>query len=198
MLMDCSRVRKWIPVALDGELDPMRQAHLDAHVAACPACRSELNETTRLFAALSAMPTEREVPAAVEYATIRAIRQLPQEAATSWWRTWFGWPVPALALAASVAVVAIRLLQAPPIVLERTVKAGRTTAPVVARSARPEGQIANRRPTQPLPALEEAPDVFAELELLRNLEKLRHFDDIRTTQLDGEPGVPAHPPGDGG
>src|SRR5262245_7753276 len=185
-MSSCNTVRKWIPAALDGELDARQRARLDAHVATCPSCGAEMEQTSRLLSMVSAFGAEREVPTRVEYATLRAIRQPPADDALPWWRAWLGGPVPALAALAVVTVVAIRVLQAPPVVYEQVLGKDRPSVPVASAPQRPRTRLASRRPTQPLPALEQAPDVFAELEMLRNLEKMRHFDAIQTTTLDDE------------
>jgi len=198
-MSNCNTVRKWMPAALDGELDARQQARLDAHVATCPSCGTEMEQTARLLSMVSALGAERELPARVEYATLRAVRQLPADEGLPWWRAWFGWPMPALAALGAVTVVAIRVLQTPPVVYERALGTDRPSATVASARPRERVRLAAHRPTQPLPALEQAPDVFAELEMLRNLEKMRHFDAIQTTTLDDEadPTPPAERRDDG-
>src|SRR5262245_40761010 len=197
-MSNCNTLRKWMPAALDGELDARQQARLDEHVATCATCSGEMEQTARLLSMVSSLGAEREVPARVEYATLRAIRQLPADDGLPWWRAWLGWPMPALAALAVVTVVAIRVLQAPPVVYERALGKDRPSVAVARAPQHERRRLVASRPTQPLPALEQAPDVFAELEMLRNLEKMRHFDAIQTTTLDDEADpVPAERRDDG-
>src|SRR5262249_13097819 len=81
----------------------------------------------------------------VEYATLRAIRQLPADDALPWWRAWLGGPVPALAALAVVTVVAIRVLQAPPVVYEQVLGKDRPSVPVASAPQRPRTRLASRR-----------------------------------------------------
>lgn len=48
----CERVREWIDPLLDGDLERPREEALDAHLADCPDCRSELALVRRLREAL--------------------------------------------------------------------------------------------------------------------------------------------------
>ena len=45
-------------------------------------------------------------------------------------------------------------------------------------------RVAKNIPAEPPPELAAAPELFMELPILRNLEKLEHFEAIRTTTLD--------------
>ncbi|MFN8543280.1 MAG: zf-HC2 domain-containing protein [Candidatus Binatia bacterium] len=199
--MRCTRARKWMTAALDGEISPRRQRALDQHIERCPTCRIELEATSRLFRGIAALPREAEVPARLEQATLRAVRLMADEPAAQhleWWRG-VGVSLPAIAAAAAVAVVAFRVLQVPPVVHEwkvPTIATARRQAPggtqgeratvAAGPSVAPATRVAGRRTTRPLPALDEAPDVFAEMEILRHMEKLRHFEAIQTTTVDDE------------
>jgi len=48
-LGDCLKYDQWLTDAVAGELEPDRQAELDAHLAACPACRAELAAQRRAW-----------------------------------------------------------------------------------------------------------------------------------------------------
>ncbi|HUI40618.1 MAG TPA: zf-HC2 domain-containing protein [Terriglobia bacterium] len=50
--MNCKRYQNWIPEAALGALGASRQAQLDAHVLACPACARALEAERRLLAAI--------------------------------------------------------------------------------------------------------------------------------------------------
>jgi anti-sigma factor RsiW len=203
--MRCGRAQQLMTAAVDGELAPRRRRALDRHLDGCAACRRELADTERMLAALEALPREAAVSAAVEQTTLRRVRVLAAEeaeraAARSWWR-W--WQVPAFA-AASAAVVALALgilwrgADSPD--LGVVMPTPRGDAQVVARA--PVPQIAQpvlppekrkprgALPPDPPPALAAAPDLFMDLPILRNMEKLEHFEAIQTTTLGDQPGAP--------
>ena len=194
--MRCGRAQMFMTAAVDGELVPRHRRALDRHLAGCETCRAELGTTERMLRALDALPMEAEVPDRLEAATLRQVRLLAAEAeereTTAWWRRWR--PLPAFAAVA----VAVLLL---------AVGIGRRTGQMpVARSVSPPSQKIARAtpqapptpapraeapkstppPPEPPPELAAAPDLFMELPILRNMEKLEHFDAIRTTTLDDE------------
>jgi anti-sigma factor RsiW len=86
---------------LDGRLDAARQAEVRAHLAGCPACRSEL-ETLRWVrdVALKGLPSE-EVPPALAARVAAALDTAPGRSPRRW-RRWAGAGV---LLAAAAAVV---------------------------------------------------------------------------------------------
>ena len=49
---------------------------------------------------------------------------------------------------------------------------------------RPPGSV----PSEPPPDLAARPDLFVDLPMLRNLERLEHFEAIQTTTLEGQDG----------
>jgi hypothetical protein len=53
---------------------------------------------------------------------------------------------------------------------------------------RPRGEP----PSEPPPELAAAPDLFMDMPLLKNIEKVEHFESIRTTTLDGDGGEPSN------
>jgi len=201
--MRCQRAHQWMAAAVDGELAPRRRRALDRHLAACATCREELTATERMLAVLEALPMEAPVSVALEQATLRRVRLAAADEAERGpavrWRTWL--PLPAFAVAtAAVVVLAIGIVQ----------RTGQVPAPVPA--VRPSGTAAQpvakapvaESPKAPLPAepppkLAEAPDLFMDLPILRNMDKLRHFEAIETTTLDDEPGTPdgQEPPSNG-
>jgi len=56
--------------------------------------------------------------------------------------------------------------------------------PLVASRERGGPQATATVPAEPPPELAAAPELFVDLPLLRNMEKLEHFETIRTTTLD--------------
>jgi hypothetical protein len=68
--------------------------------------------------------------------------------------------------------------------------AARPDAPVVARRAK------TPPPDEPPPALASRPDLFVDLPVLRNLDKLRHYDSIATME-DDDPTDDVSPPSNG-
>lgn len=203
--MRCRRAQQMMTTAVDGELEPRRRRALDAHVAACESCRRELAATERMLSVLEALPMEAVVAEGLEQATLRRVRLAAAEeeerARAKWWRAWL--PVPAVALAtAAVAVLAFGVLrystgvsgpsgvtQSPRSHEDRVARAP-AAASTPSPTARAEAPKAVDRPNEPPSELTAAPDKFMNLHILRNLEKLEHFEAIQTTTLDDEPATP--------
>jgi anti-sigma factor RsiW len=205
--MRCQRAQQWMAAAVDGELSPRRRRALDGHLASCAACHGELAATERMLTALEALPMEAPVSASLEQATLRRVRLAAADEAervpASRWRAWLPLPVFALATAAVLAL-AVGIVQ-------RTGEVSLPAAPASRRAPKPTAEAAAARPkfappvaTAPPPSepparLAEAPDLFMDLPILRNMDKLRHFEAIRTTTLDDEPATPdgQEPPSNG-
>lgn len=94
--MKCSRIREWISLEMDGQLEPRRVAALERHLEDCAECRSyceDLRIGQRLLAA-----TEPQLPDSFDWnlrlGLSRAMREAAQ-AAHPWperrpgWQTWF-------------------------------------------------------------------------------------------------------------
>jgi anti-sigma factor RsiW len=189
--MRCRRAQKLMAAAADGMLDARERPAFEAHVAACAACADELVRTARLFRTLASLPMEAPVPERIEQATLRRIRHLEAEEAESgpraWWRAWSSLPVFAAATVAAVVLavgIATRTADVPvPGPVAESPRGPRVaTAPGRTRIARTESRPAS----EPPPALAAAPDLFVNLPLLKNFEKVEHFDAIQTTTLDDE------------
>jgi len=183
--MRCGRAQKLLTAAVDGELTPGRRAALDRHLAGCGACRAERAATQTVLDALDALPMVAAVSGALEQATLRRVRVLAAEeaerAATSGWRTWL--PLPAIAFAVTaVLVLAIAITRTAD---DRIPTSGAPSPTRVAR-AHPAPARANPTPSEPPPALAAAPQLFVDLPMLRNLDKVKHFEAIQTTTLDDE------------
>ena len=54
-------------------------------------------------------------------------------------------------------------------------------------------------PAEPPAKLAEAPELFVDMPIIRNLDKMTHFEAIQTTTLDDEPATPdgQEPPSNG-
>jgi anti-sigma factor RsiW len=202
--MRCQRARKWMTAAVDGELSPRRRRALDGHLAACAACRRELAVTERMLTALEGLPMEAAVSARLEQATLRRVRLAAadeaERAPASRWRRWL--PLPAFALAtAAVLVLAIGIVrrtgEVPGAPAVRP--APKVDARDVAQALRPPRRFAKALPAEPPAKLAEAPELFVDMPIIRNLEKLTHFEAIQTTTLDDEPATPdgQEPPSNG-
>ncbi len=207
--MRCQRARKWMTAAVDGELSPRRRRALDGHLAACAACRRELAVTERMLTALEGLPMEAAVSPRLEQATLRRVRLAAadeaERAPASRWRRWL--PLPAFALAtAAVLVLAIGIVRrtgevpGAPAVRPAPKGDARGVAQAPPSLLRPPRRIAKGPPPAEPPAkLAEAPDLFVDMSIIRNLEKLTHFEAIQTTTLDDEPATPdgQEPPSNG-
>jgi hypothetical protein len=200
--MRCTRAQQWMTAALDRELDPRRRRAFDRHVASCGPCAREMARTARLLEHVGTFPAEAPVPARLEQDTLRRVRLLAAAEAERPARRW--WPaLPAVAVAGLATIaLAIGLTRqsegprpAPASAPQRVARApvppvpGRVERPTPpaprGRAPRPDQPVASP-PPEPPPELAAAPDLFMELPILRNLEKLQHYEDIRTTTLDGQ------------
>jgi len=191
--MRCGRAQKSLIAALDGELAPRRRQALDRHLTGCAACRGELATTERVLAMLDARPAEAPVSVALEQATLRRIR-LAADTDTDipWWRRL---PLPALVVATAVLVLAVGIVRRTgPVAPPRAPTADRVARASIPKPApRREPQAVARRlppPSEPPAELAAAPDMFMNLPILRNLEKLEHFEAIQTTTLADDPSTP--------
>lgn len=200
--MRCGRAQQMMTAAVDGELAARGRRELDVHLAGCESCRSELAATERLSSVLAAFPREAAVSTALEQTTLRRVRleaaAEEERAAQRWWRSWL--QVPAVALAtAAMAILAFGILRystgvsGPTAVSRPTGNQGERVAraPAAPRAhTAPAAPKAVEPPSEPPSELTAAPDKFMDLHILRNLEKLEHFDAIRMTTLDDEPATP--------
>ena len=193
--MRCRTAQTWIVAARDGELDERQRHALDRHLTECGACRAEQVSIEGVLAALDALEPAREVPARLEADVFRQVRGLAAEGAGGGWTLpqWLRRGVPAIAATAvvAIAVIGVRSSQVAPAgrtpvaVAERPrVTAPAVPAPVVAKAEAPavarRGKA--RAPIDPPAELASRPDLFMDLPMLREFEKVQHFDSIASME----------------
>jgi anti-sigma factor RsiW len=190
-------------MALAGELSGRRLQRLTKHMDGCAGCRREWQAYTALDRVLGSLPLEAALPPRLEQVTLRTAR-LAEAEATKSRRRWLGVAIPALA-ATAVVVMAARLslqdtepaLTPVPAAPARAVTASPARAParVAERAPAPapspapgspqRRRVARGVPSEPPPELAARPDLFINLPLLRNLDKVQHYDAIQTIAVDG-------------
>lgn len=199
---ECEAIAEELVAYADGELDHATHGRVDAHVGVCLACRRELSRLAKVDAALRGLP--RLEPSA-DFAE-RLRERLEREAAVEpvgrrpWVRA-AQWGLPALAAAAAVAIV-LRSTLVPPAgdTPERFDPAPIAIAPDPAPVPEPPARVADAPAPKPAPAevasvpgtdladvapedlppeLLEQPEFFLRLPVVRRLEKLEHFDQVR-------------------
>jgi anti-sigma factor RsiW len=150
--MSCNRIESRILPYVDGRLKVSEQREVEAHIAACPACRVRVNEFRAVAGLLDELP-EIEPSGAFD-ARVRA-RVAAEPARRSWW-AWLA-PSPRVAFAASMLLLA-------------TIWVG-SRPTVVTPSVEDENQVAND-----LPVLENF-DVLSNFEPLNDLPQPVQADD---------------------
>ena len=193
--MRCQTAQTWIIATRDGELTARQQRAFDRHLGGCSACRAERAPIERVLATLDGLEMDAPVSARLGHDVLRRVRTLGAEAgAPDQMAEWIGRLVPALAAIAVlvVAVVGIRMpvprgdgLPAHP----RARVAAATTPAGITMARRPKGRV----PDEPPPELASRPDLFVDLPILRDLDKLRHFDSIATMEENYPPAPVAGP-----
>lgn len=91
--MDCEQVLEAVSAALDGELSPVEEAQLEAHLAVCPECRALAEELSALNAAL-----EEHEPAPPQWLAERVMERIAEQdrvvpisaGRRPGWRRWSG------------------------------------------------------------------------------------------------------------
>jgi len=173
--MRCEDAERLMTMANDGEIGWWRRRRFDRHLAACASCRRAMDMNTRLLAAVS-FEAESDVPTHVEQEVLRRVRQAAAEEqgreGQAWWAPL---SVPAV-LAAAAVLVAVGLF--------RDGDEGPGGGAVPGARPTPSASRAVVPPADPPAELATNPDLFIELPILRNLEKLSNFEAIRTTTLD--------------
>lgn len=186
--MRCRTAQTWIVAARDAELGGRRRRALDRHLVRCGACRAERVAIEGVLGLLDGLSQEAEVPARLEQRVMRQVRHLADEEASraSWWPSrGLRGLAPALAAAAVVllTVAGLRPGERPgphPDAAPQPRVAARAPEKPVETAKR-----AKRRPPEEPPAeLASRPDLFVDLPLLSEMEKIEHFDSIAGMEAD--------------
>lgn len=99
--MSCGRMEKHMMPYVDGRLKISEQREVEAHLAACPACRLRVNEFRAVSGLLDELPLIE--PSSAFDARVRA-RVAAEPVKQSWWAVFA--PSPRAVLAASMLVLA--------------------------------------------------------------------------------------------
>jgi anti-sigma factor RsiW len=100
-IMSCGRMEKQMMPYVDGRLKAGEQREVEAHLAACPACRLRVNEFRAVSGLLDELPLIE--PSGAFDARVRA-RVAAEPVKQSWWTVFM--PSPRAALAAAVLLLA--------------------------------------------------------------------------------------------
>jgi len=95
--VNCQGISAALIPYLDGRATVNEQTLVESHVAECPACRTRLQEFSRLFGVLDELPPMQPSPSF----DVRVRQRISAEPAAGW----FGWLLPAPRLAFSLAVL---------------------------------------------------------------------------------------------
>lgn len=106
--MTCDKIQERFADYLTGDLDEAGRADVQAHIAACPACREDLENLTLAWAKLGVLPEEQPSGAVRSrfYAMLEEYRAKPAKAR---WTEWFTFRRPAFAASFSAALLLIGL-----------------------------------------------------------------------------------------
>src|SRR5689334_13631966 len=190
--MRCRTASTALIAARDGELGAHRRRALDRHLARCGGCRAEQVAIDGVLAVLDRLPTDAEVPARLEQNVMRRVRALADESETrrATVSRWLRVLAPPLAAGVVAAATMLTFRGA----IEPT-----SSAPpsAVARAPRREPAVVARRPKTAVPDVPPAelasrPDLFVDMPILRDMDKLQHFDSIAA--MDDDPTDAVTPP----
>jgi len=107
--MKCRTANRRLMRSLDAPLDPERKRRLDAHVAACPACRAFRSRAELVRSSLAATPAPEPLPYFYERLRARIDERLKPEPVPVWVR-WSVRAVPVSLLLIGFFVAAIVFL----------------------------------------------------------------------------------------
>jgi anti-sigma factor RsiW len=152
-IMSCNKIESRILPYVDGRLKVSEQREVEAHIAACAACRVRVNEFRAVAGLLDELPQIE--PSGAFDARVRA-RVAAEPARRSWW-AWLA-PSPRVAFAASMLLLATIWLGSRPAVVSTP------------------GAVADEQIASDLPVLENF-DVLSNFEPLNDLPQPVQADD---------------------
>jgi anti-sigma factor RsiW len=148
--MSCNRIESRILPYVDGRLKVSEQREVEAHIAACAACRVRVNEFRAVAGLLDELPQIE--PSGAFDARVRA-RVAAEPARRNWW-AWLA-PSPRVAFAASMLLLATIWIGSRPGPVDSPVDVASKAGPVIIDA-------------NDLPVLENF-DVLSNFELLNDL-----------------------------
>lgn len=198
----CEQITSELIAYLDGELSDADRRPVAAHLSTCLGCRREVERLGTVQRWVSDLPS---IEPSADFATDFWRRMNAEEAAVPTLgprrRVW-QLVVPALAAAAVLALVARSIVTSPssaptaPAPAKQIAAAPARKAPAAVaanRDAAPAepaqvADAANQLPEDLPPELVEHPELFLRLPVVRRLEKLEHFEEVRTAPEGGTAG----------
>jgi hypothetical protein len=209
---ECEVVQEDLVAWVDGELSPAERACIEAHVGTCLTCRREIDRIGKLNAMIGGLP---RVEPSADFEQ-RMFERLRAEATPPVAGRRFRpalWLAPPLAAAAALALAffsqtqpdapvggtsgAPRVAERPaPEAPERERAVANAPAPAAERERQaaagdPEPSddaVATLSPEDLPPEVVEHPELFLRFPVVRRLDKLEHFEEVRTKPDDGEGG----------
>jgi hypothetical protein len=197
---------------VDGELLGAERGRFDDHVATCLTCRREAERLTKLRALVRGLP-RIEPSASFDAGMWRRMARAPSGGQRADRRATWRWAAPALAAAAVVALALYGVLNRSAPHAPGRAATGRqvATAPVghgqaakteeadtgAAGEAGKRTDVAsadNPAPEDVPPELVEHPELFLRFPVVRRLQKLEHFEEVRQ-RGDPDPAGEAAPEG---
>jgi anti-sigma factor RsiW len=187
----CEAIVEDLVAFVDGELPEAERALLEAHVATCVSCRREVERVAKVGALVSGLPRIEPSPEFAE----RMRRRLAAGAGVATVAETRGrvlrpalWGVPALAAAAAIALVWYWSLAGPARNTPRPPGGdGQVAVARPDRAQRPAGEhekalvaaAPSLSPEDLPPDLIEHPELFLRFPVVRRLNELEHFEEVR-------------------
>jgi anti-sigma factor RsiW len=206
----CVEFAEELVAYLDGEQPPAEHARIEQHVGTCLNCRRELERLRRVRTLLGALPAI-EPSAAFQDALWQRLNVTSPPVRRQ--RRTLVWGAPALAAAAALALVSYSLVAhvgtstrapgAPVAVAHREAPHGAAGETRVAAQhekapgkdeTKPDVAVAGSDLDQYPPELIEHPELFLRYPVVKRLQRLQHFEEVRQ-HGDGEPLGNARPDG---
>ena len=186
----CGAIIDELVAYLDGEQPASERARIEDHLGVCLTCRRELNNLRTVGDWLRALPRVEPGPE-LEAGMRRLLESEPRADLPRRRQRVVLWAVPSLAAAAGVAVALYSLLaggssSGPPARGPLPSSQGGIAAvgPLAGATASRGGDVQVAGGTQPLledvpPEVIEHPELFLRFPVVRRLDKLEHFEEVR-------------------